>query len=125
MKAGKIFHDSLQITLQVRQLWILAMILYVVLLPALVISAGLGTVTTYVLNPLKGIVVLAGLEPIRNLPVWKEIIFAALTWIILTVASFLSWAVQAAMIRAADAAAAGNPISGIPAIGKPAMAEPD
>jgi hypothetical protein len=111
MKAGKIFHDSLQITMRVRQLWILTLILYVLLLPALVISAGLGIVTSYVLNPLKSIFVLPWLEPIREIPAGRCVLYATLTWVVLVATSLLSWAVQAAMIRAADAATAGNPVS--------------
>jgi hypothetical protein len=106
-----ILRDSVRISLRSGGLWALVFILYLVMTPAFVLSGGFGVVTFYLLMPGMGIATPDFLLPLRELSAGGWAAYISATLILLTVFSLLSWAVQAAMIRAADAAADGKPLA--------------
>ncbi len=105
-----IFRSSLRITLHTWQLWVLTLILYCTLLPAFLLAAGFGAATAYLTTPAQfsriGVA-----SPPPNLPAAGWIVYILLTLLVLTATTLLSWAIQAAMIRASDAATDGAPVS--------------
>lgn len=107
----EILRSSLRIAIRSRQLWVLTLLLYCALLPAFLLAGGFGAATTYLTSHLQvsraeGIA--SGLQP---LPIAGWIAYILFTLVVLTATTLFSWAIQAAMIRAADAAADGTPMS--------------
>ena len=111
MNPFKILRESIRITFRAWAPWILAFLLCLVMIPALILAGGIGAAASYGILPEQD-------NPLNALnPPWAD--FSGLEWalflflslILLTVFSLLSWAIQAAMIRAADAAAEGKTVS--------------
>jgi hypothetical protein len=106
-----LLRDSFRITVRTGALWVLVFLLYLVMIPALVLAGGMGALTSLLAFPARdGLPVRIPL-PIQNLSAAGWVMFFAVSLFLLIVTSFLSWAVQAAMIRGADAAADGKPVS--------------
>ena len=103
--------SSLRIALRTPQLWLLTLLLYCVLLPAFLLAGGFGAATAILTTPPQGYGTAAVFSPLQRLPVAGWIAFFLVTLLILTATSLLSWAIQAAMVRASDAAAEGRPVS--------------
>jgi hypothetical protein len=111
-----ILRDSIRITFRAWALWILAFLLYLVMIPALILAGGMGAAASYGILPAQD-------NPLNALnlswPVFSTLewaLFFVISLILLTASSLLSWAIQAAMIRAADAAADGKPLSALNAL---------
>jgi hypothetical protein len=107
----QIIRDSIRLTLHTGSLWILAFLLYLVMIPAFLLSGGFGVVTYSMMMTGNESLTFDFLAPVRNLPVGGWVLYITLTLVLLSVSSLLTWAVQAAIIRAADAAADGKPMS--------------
>ena len=106
-----IFRSSLHITLRTGQLWVLTLLLYCALLPAFLLAAGFGAVTAYLSAPAQFSRAAGVSTPIPHLPVAGWIAYILVTLVVLTATTLLSWAIQAAMIRASDTASDGAPVS--------------
>jgi hypothetical protein len=106
-----IFRNGLRISLRTRALWVLTLLFLCTVLPAFFLAGGFGAITGYLLLPTAGSDVWSVLAPLRQLPAAGWIAYVVFTLVTLTITSLLSWAVQAAMIRAADAAAEGKQVS--------------
>ena len=106
-----VIRESIRITLRSGTLWAVTFLLYPVMIPAFVLSAGIGAVTSYTIFSGMGIPSLEFLRPLENLPAgaWAALLLAAL--ILLMLFSLMSWGIQVAMIRMADAAADGKRLS--------------
>jgi hypothetical protein len=104
-----LLREGLRLSIRTWQLWVLAMLLYLVMIPALALAGGLGILSFDWLMPSSS----AGLSTlpsgIMDLPQWAGILMIAAGFILLVITSVLTWAVQAAMLRAAGAAADGRP----------------
>jgi hypothetical protein len=111
MNPIEIFRNSLRISLRTRALWVLALLFLCSVLPAFLLAGGFGVVTGFLLLPAEASDAWSVLSPLRYLPAAGWIAYIVVTLALLTAASLLSWAVQAAMIRAADAAADGRAVS--------------
>ena len=111
MNPFTILRDSFRITFRARAPWILALLLYLVMIPALVLAGGMGAAASYVMLPTRTNPFSAINLPLPDFSTLEWVLFLAASLILLTVSSLLSWAMQAAMIRAADAAADGKPVS--------------
>jgi hypothetical protein len=103
--------ESLRITLHSGSMWILIFLLYLVMIPAFILSGGFGAVTLYLMMPGMGLAVPDFLLPLQDLSAAGWAAYFLLSLVLLTFSSLLSWAIQAAMIRAADAAADGRRLS--------------
>jgi hypothetical protein len=103
--------SSLRITIRTRPLWVLTLILYCTMLPAFLLAAGFGAATAFLTTPAQFSRAAGVSAPIPHLPVAGWIAYILATLVVLTATTLLSWAIQAAMIRAADAAAGGAPMS--------------
>ncbi|MBN1438275.1 MAG: hypothetical protein JW929_02605 [Anaerolineales bacterium] len=111
MTPFRIIRESVRITFRSRSLWMLALLLYLVMIPALILTGGLGAAASTVMlharqNPLG-----AAAVPLPAFSAVEGILLLLALLFLLTVTSLLSWAVQAAMVRAADAAANGETVS--------------
>jgi hypothetical protein len=111
MNPFTLLRDGFRITFRARPLWVLALLLCVALTPALLLAGGLGAVLSYGMMPARADMPVTFDLPFRNFSTLEWLLFLGVTLCLLTITSLLSWAVQAAMIRAADAAAEGKPIS--------------
>ncbi len=111
MNPLQIIRDSVKITFRSGTLWIVTFLLYLVMIPAFILSAGVGAVTSVLMMAGMGIATPEILLPIRDLPAGGWAAYILITLVLLTIFSLLSWAIQAAMIRMADAAADGKPLS--------------
>jgi hypothetical protein len=107
----EIFRSSLRITLRTGQLWVLTLLLYGTLLPAVLLAAGFGAATAYLSTPAVFSSASGGVRTPPHLPAAGWIAYILITLIVLTITTLLSWAIQVAMIRASDAAADGSPVS--------------
>jgi hypothetical protein len=107
----RILRESIRITLRSGPLWILVVLLCLVMIPAFLLSGGFGAATLYLMMPGMGFDSPDALLPLRSLSAGAWAVYILLTLILLILFSLLSWAVQAAMIRGADAAADGRPLS--------------
>jgi hypothetical protein len=103
--------ESLRITLHSGSMWILIFLLYLVMIPAFILSGGFGAVTLYLMMPGMGLAVPDFLLPLQDLSAAGWAAYFLLSLVLLTFSSLLSWVIQAAMIRAADAAADGRRLS--------------
>jgi hypothetical protein len=106
-----IFRSSLRITLHAGRLWVLTLLLYCTLLPAFLLAAGFGAATAYLSSPAQFSPVAGVTSPLPHIPAAGWIAYILLTLVVLTGTTLLSWAIQAAMIRASDAASDGLPVS--------------
>jgi hypothetical protein len=106
-----ILSRSLRLSIRTWQLWVLALLLYLVMIPALVLAGGLGVLSFYWLMPSAGDGLAGAPLAAVELPLWEGIAFIVVGFLLLVLASVLSWAVQAAMIRAAGFAADGRAAS--------------
>jgi hypothetical protein len=106
-----IIRDSVRIALHSGRLWAVTFLIYPVMVPAFVLSAGIGAVTSYLMFSGMGLGTLDFLRPLEGLPAGAWAAYLLITLILLTISSLLSWGIQAAMIRLADAAADGKPLS--------------
>jgi hypothetical protein len=111
MDPVEIFRNSLRITLRTWQLWALTVLLYSALLPAFLLAGGFGAMTSYLFAPPQGSGVGNIISPLQRLPAAGWVVYILGTLAVLTATSLVSWAVQAAVIRAADAAADGQAVS--------------
>jgi hypothetical protein len=111
MNPFAILRDSIRITFRAGPLWALAALLFLAMVPALILAGGLGAITSYWMIPARDNPLVNFNLPIQNFSTAEWVLFLALTLCLLVITSLLSWAVQAAMIRAADAAADGRPLS--------------
>lgn len=103
--------ESIRITLHSGSMWILVFLLYLVMIPAFILSGGFGAVTLYLMMPGMGLAMPDFLLPLQDLSAAGWAAYFLISLFLLTFSSLLSWAIQAAMIRAADAAADGNRLS--------------
>ena len=111
-----LLRDSFRITFRAGTMWFLACLLYLVMIPALLMAGGMGAVLSYGMMPAQESSPIAVDLPLRDFSIVEWVLFLALTLCLLTVSSLLSWAVQAAMIRAADAAAEEKPVTVLSAL---------
>jgi hypothetical protein len=107
----QIIRDSVRISLRTPGLWAIALLLLLVMVPAFVLSGGFGVVTFYMMMSGKGGPTIGFRAPAPDLSAGGWALYIVLTLILLTASSLLTYAVQAAMIRAASAAADGTPVS--------------
>ncbi len=106
-----LIRSSLRIALRTPQLWVLTLLLYCALLPAFLLAGGFGAATAFLTIPSQGSGTGAILSPLQRLSIGGWIAYILVTLIILTATTLFSWAIQAAMIRASDAAAEGQAVS--------------
>jgi hypothetical protein len=106
-----IFRSSLRITIHDRTLWMLTLLLYCALLPGILLAAGFGAATSYLAVPSEVPGAAGVFSPLPRIPLAGWIAYILVTLAVLTVTTLFSWAIQAAMIRAADAASDGVPMS--------------
>ena len=106
-----LIRSSLRIALRTPQLWVLTLLLYCALLPAFLLAGGFGAATAFLTIPSQGSGTGAILSPLYRLSVGGWIAYILVTLIVLTATTLFSWAIQAAMIRASDAAAEGQAVS--------------
>jgi hypothetical protein len=92
-------------------LWALTLLLYGALLPAFLLAGGFGVATSFLSAPAQFSRTDGVSDTLPRLPITGWIAYILVTLVVLTATTLLSWAIQAAMIRAADAAAEGAPIS--------------
>jgi len=111
-----ILRASLRITFRAGTPWVLALLLYLVMIPALILAGGLGAAASYGMLP-------SGQNPLGNIQLpfldfstVEWVLFLLVSLILLTGTALLAWVVQAAMIRAVDASADGRPISVLEAL---------
>jgi hypothetical protein len=116
MNPFQILRDSIRITFRAWAPWILAFLLYLVMIPALILAGGMGAVASYGILPARENPLSALNLPLADFSIPDWVLFLVLSLFLLTVSSLLSWAIQAAMIRAADATADGKPISVLAAL---------
>ena len=103
-----ILRDSVRITFRAGPAWVLAFLLCLVMIPALLLAGGLGAILSYGMMPTQESPLAVLDLPLPDFSTTDWLLFLGLTLCMLTVLSLLTWAVQAAMIRAADAAADGK-----------------
>jgi hypothetical protein len=106
MNPFALLRESLRLSIGTWRLWALALLLYLVMVPALALAGGLGILSFYWLMPSGGIPSLPGVR--LDLPGGAAILILVGGFLLLVLTSVLTWAVQAAMIRAAGAAADGR-----------------
>jgi hypothetical protein len=106
-----IFRSSLRISLHTGPLWMLTLLLYCALLPAFLLAAGFGAATAYLANPAQFSPAAGVVSPIPKLPAAGWIAYILISLLVLTATTLLSWAIQAATIRASDMAADGGPVT--------------
>jgi hypothetical protein len=111
MNPFTILRESFRITFRARAPWILALLLYLVMIPALILAGGMGTAASFVMLPTRTNPFDSMNFQLPDFSTLEWVLFLAVSLILLTVSSLLAWAIQAAMIRAADAAADGKPLS--------------
>jgi hypothetical protein len=116
MNPFQILRDSIRITFRAWAPWILAFLLYLVMVPALILAGGMGAVASYGILPARENPLNALNLPLPDFSTLDWVLFLATSLMLLTISSLLSWAIQAAMIRAADSAADGKPISVVAAL---------
>jgi hypothetical protein len=106
-----LIRSSARITFRTPQLWALTLLLYCTVLPAFLLAAGFGAATAVLTAPsmVSGAVEIN--SPLPHLFLGGWIAYILVTLVVLTATSMLSWAIQAAMVRASDAAAEGGPVS--------------
>jgi hypothetical protein len=116
MNPFHILRESFRITFRAWTPWVLAFLLYLVMIPALVLAGGMGAVASYGMLPARNNPIHTLNLPLPDFSTLEWVLFLAVSLILLTVTSLLAWAIQAAMIRAADAAADGKPLSVLDAL---------
>jgi hypothetical protein len=111
-----LLRESFRITVRTGTLWVLAFLLYLVMIPALILAGGMSALTSLLVFPAEENLPVRFSLPIPQMSAAEWVLFFAVSFILLIVTSFLSWVVQAAMIRGADAAADGRPVSAVDAL---------
>jgi hypothetical protein len=111
-----ILRDSFRITFRSWAPWVLAFLLYLVMIPALIMAGGMGAVASYGILPARDNLLKTLNLPLPVFSTLEWVLFLTVTLVLLTITSLLAWAIQAAMIRAANAAADGKPVSVLAAL---------
>ncbi|MBN2085170.1 MAG: hypothetical protein JW748_08070 [Anaerolineales bacterium] len=107
----QIIRESIQITFRTKAVWILAFLLYPVMIPALILAGGMGAAASYGMLPAGNNAANSLPLPLQDFSTPEWVLFLVISLIGLTITSLLTWAIQTAMIRAADSAADGKTIS--------------
>lgn len=102
-----LLRESLRLSIGTWRLWVLVLLLYLVMIPALALAGGLGVLSFYWLMPDYGGAASLPIPQI-SFSLGSGILLILIGFVLLVLTSVLSWAVQAAMIRAAGAAADGR-----------------
>jgi hypothetical protein len=106
-----LIRSSLRIALRTPALWMLTLLLYCALLPAFLLAGGFGAATAYFIAPSQAFGAANVNSPLLRLPIGGWIAYILVTLLVLTTTTLFSWAIQAALIRGSDAAAAGQAVS--------------
>jgi len=104
MNVGKLLSESWRITWRNGPLWLLTLLMFVVFLPATVLSGAFGGVAAMVTLPLRSPPP-GWTNQIRDIPAWVWLLIAAAALIVLVICTALSWLLQAAAMRGAAIAA--------------------
>ncbi len=102
MDINSLFRDAWRITWQRWILWLLSLLMFLTMAPALALAAAFGALAG--LMSASGLS-LPGLHTLYQWPLWRWIVVAIGMWAALVVTTSLSWILQVATVRGAALAA--------------------
>jgi hypothetical protein len=102
MDINSLFRDAWRITWERWILWLLSLLMFLAMTPALALAAAFGAVAG--LMSASGLN-LVGLHTLYQWPLWRWIVIAVGLWAALVVTTSLTWILQAATVRGASLAA--------------------
>jgi hypothetical protein len=109
MNPIEIIKDAWRITRHTGALWILTGLLYLVMIPEMVLSGGIGAASAAVIMPQASRIEL--FQPLRNLPAWVWGILFLVTMAVLVATTTITWGLQAASMRATILAVEGERVT--------------
>jgi hypothetical protein len=102
MDINSVFRDAWRITWQRWILWLLSLLMFLVMAPALLLAAAFGAVAGLMSASGSN---LLGLNMLYQWPLWRWIVLAIGMWVALVVTTSLTWILQVATVRGAVLAA--------------------
>jgi hypothetical protein len=104
MNVGGLLRNSWRITWRNWPLWLLTLLMFVVFLPATLLSGAFGGMAALVTLPVRGPLP-RWLIQLRGLPAWGWLLIAVAALVVLVACTAISWLLQAAAMRGAAIAA--------------------